>query len=477
MVARNTTVFDRQGPTEAEINHSLSGSSASVFWLDDVRDQRVAYPRLPGDQAADLVIVGGGYAGLWTALRALERDPARKVVLIEADEIGAAASGRNGGFCEASLTHGEPNGALRWPNEMEQLTQMGLENLDGIADAVLRYGMDCDFERNGILAVAVEPHQVAWLEGEQPSAHSSGYLDQTAVQLEVKSPAFLAGVWERGACATIHPAKLALELARVITELGATIYEHTSVQRLQNAGATTDIVTSRGTVRAAHVVLATNAYPSLLKRNKLMAIPMYDFVLATESLSETQLESIGWSNRQGLSDMANRFHYFRMTSDNRIVFGGGAAKYYPGGKVKDEYEDNPAAYRSVARDFLTYFPQLKGIRFSHKWGGAIDTDTRFCAFFGTARGGKIAYAAGFSGLGVAAARFAADVMLDLLSGRETERTRLKMVRSRPMPFPPEPATTLAVNVTHGSLVKADTRQGQRGILLKAMSTLGLGFET
>lgn len=477
MVDRNTTVFDRQGPTEAEIDQSLLGCRQSVFWLDDVHEQRPAYPPLPGNQTADLLIIGGGYAGLWTALRALERDPSCKVMLIEATEVGAAASGRNGGFCEASLTHGEANGALRWPNEMDQLTEMGMSNLDAIADTVSRHEMDCDFERNGILAVAVEPHQVAWLEGEQASAHSSGFLNQAAVQQEVSSPAFLAGVWERESCATIHPAKLALELARVVTELGAIIHEHTPAQRLEDAGAATHVTTPYGTVQADKVVLATNAYPSLLKRNSLMAIPIYDYVLATEPLTESQLESIGWRNRQGLSDMANRFHYFRMTADNRIVFGGGAAKYHPGRKVKDEYEINPEAYRSVARDFLTYFPQLKGIRFTHKWGGAIDTDSRFCAYFGTAHSGKIAYAAGFSGLGVAAARFAADVMLDLLSGIETVRTRLQMVRSRPLPFPPEPATTLAVKLTHGAMLKADTRQGHRSILLRAMSRFGLGFET
>lgn len=477
MVTRNTTVFERQGPTEAAIDHALANSSASVFWLDDVQAQRQDYPPLPGDQNADLVIVGGGYAGLWTALRALERDPGRNVVLLEANEIGGAASGRNGGFCEASLTHGEPNGALRWPGEMEQINRMGMDNLDEIEESIARYGMDCDFERNGILAVAVEPHQVAWLEEERPSAHSSGFLDREAVQREVSSSAFLAGVWEKSACATIHPAKLALELARVITRLGASIHEHTPVKRLHNTGTATEVITERGSVRASHVALATNAYPSLLKRNSLMAIPIYDFVLATEPLSDAQLESIGWRNRQGLSDMANRFHYFRMTADNRIVFGGGAANYHPGRKVKDEYENNPAAFRSVAGDFLTYFPQLEGIQFSHKWGGAIDTDSRFCAFFGTARGGKVAYAAGFSGLGVAASRFAADVMLDLLAGCKTDRTELKMVRDRPFPFPPEPATTIAVNLAHSSLVKADTRQGKRGLLLRAMSALGLGFET
>lgn len=448
-----------------------------AFWLDDVRSQRITYSTLSGDTTADLVVVGGGYTGLWTALRAVERNPGRSVVLLEAGTVGWAASGRNGGFCEASLTHGEPNGAARWPDEMDLMTRMGIENLDEIEATIARYGIDCDFARTGMLAVATEPHQVAWLEEEGNAAGSSVFLDQDAMQREIASPTYLAGLWERGNCATIHPAKLALELARVITELGVTIHENTRVRQISDTSTVAEVRTDHGVVRAPQVALGTNAFPSLLKRNALMTIPMYDFVLATEPLSTNQLESIGWLNRQGVGDMYNRFHYYRMTADDRIVFGGGAAKYHPGRKVKSKYDHNPAAYRSVASDFLTTFPQLEGIKISHTWGGAIDTDTRFCAFFGVARGGKVAYAAGYTGLGVGAARFAADVMLDKLDGVNTERTELQMVRDRPLPFPPEPAAMIGVNATQWSLMRADHREGERNLILKTLSAFGLGFET
>ena len=360
---------------------------------------------------------------------------------------------------------------------METLTRLGIENLDEIEQTIARYQIDCDFVRSGILAVATEPHQVDGLTAEAADGHDDAFLDQAAVQHEIASPTYLAGRWERDACATLHPAKLAIELARVITELGVTVHEHTTVRRIDDSSTQVDVVTDHGTVRSPRVALATNAFPSLLKRNRLMTIPMYDFVLATEPLTAIQLEDVGWQNRQGVSDLGNRFHYYRMTADDRIVFGGGAATYHPGRKMKPEYEDHPDAYHTVASDFLVTFPQLEGINFSHHWGGAIDTDTRFCAFFGVARGGKVAYAAGFTGLGVAAARFAGDVMLDRLEGIETERTQLQMVRDRPWPFPPEPAATIGVRAAQWSLNRADHRQGRRNLVLKTMSALGLGFET
>ena len=130
-------------------------------------------------------------------------------------------------------------------------------------------------------------------------------------------------------------------------------------------------------------------FPSLLKRNRLFTVPVYDYVLMTEPLSAEQLAAIGWTNRQGLADLANQFHYYRLSADNRILWGGYDALYHFGRAVKNEYEDNPATFRKLASHFFTTFPQLEGVKFSHRWAGAIDTSTRFCAFFGTAHGGRV----------------------------------------------------------------------------------------
>ncbi|MFK4762240.1 NAD(P)/FAD-dependent oxidoreductase [Microbacterium sp. ZW T5_45] len=465
-----TTVFERRRPAQSVIDESLRDTALSVFWLDDVA--RPQHPSLQGEVTADLAIVGGGYAGLWTAVRAKERDPGRRIVLLEASRVAWAASGRNGGFCEHSLTHGYENGMNRWPDEFERLEELGLENLDGIEQTVERYDMQVDFERTGELAVAVEPHQVEWLRGEE------GFLGREAVQAEVHSDTFLAGAWDRNGTALVHPAKLGLELARVAVELGVEIYERTIVREVRGDGSGPIVlVTPEGRVRADAVALATNVFPSLLKRNRLMTVPVYDYVLMTEPLSDEQLDSIGWSNRQGLADSANQFHYYRLTADNRILFGGYDAIYHFGGKVRPAYEDRRESHRKLASHFFTTFPQLEGLRFTHRWAGAIDSSSRFCAFFGTARKGRVTYATGFTGLGVGAARFAADVMLDKLAGVDTERTELKMVREKPIPFPPEPAASIGVNLVRAAMNQADHNEGKRNLFLKALDAVGMGFDS
>jgi glycine/D-amino acid oxidase-like deaminating enzyme len=215
----------------------------------------------------------------------------------------------------------------------------------------------------------------------------------------------------------------------------------------------------------------------LLKRNRLSTVPVYDYVLMTEPLTSAQLDSIGWHNRQGLGDSANQFHYYRLSRDNRILFGGYDAIYHYGARVREEYEDRPETFAKLAAHFFTTFPQLEGLTFTNRWAGAIDTCSRFCAFYGTARGGRIAYATGFTGLGVASTHFGAKVMLDLLSGEKTELTELKMVQSKPMPFPPEPAASIGINLTRWSLNRADHNQGKRNLILKALDAAGLGFDS
>ncbi|MDQ0574019.1 NAD(P)/FAD-dependent oxidoreductase [Agromyces albus] len=478
-----TTVFERRRPAASVVQHSLEHTAQSVFWLDDV-GRVPARPKLSGERVAHLAIVGGGYTGLWTAVLAKRRNPNAHVVLIEAKTIGWAASGRNGGFCEASLTHGRENGLTRWPDELDTLNRLGLENLDAIEAAEAEYGMDFEFERNGSLEVAVEPHQLGWLRESAADAAARDdptvrFLDEAETRAEVDSPTYLGAAWHTRTSATLHPAKLALELARVAEELGVEIFERSPVLGMDTPGSTgaVALVTDGGRVVAEHAVLATNVFPSLLKRNTLMTVPVYDYVLMTEPLSADQLAAIGWSNRQGIGDMANQFHYYRLSRDNRILFGGYDAIYYYGGRVREEYERRPDTFARLASHFFTTFPQLEGLRFSHQWSGAIDTCTRFCAFYGTARDDRVAYAAGFTGLGVAATRFAAEVMLDRLERRETERTRLEMVRERPLPFPPEPAAALGINATRWSLDRADHAGGKRNVLLKTLDALGLGFDS
>jgi len=466
------TVFDAHVDS-ALVERSLAASTFGSMWLDIPRPE---YPRLTGSVTCDLLVVGGGYTGLWTALHAAQRNPDQRIVLIDANRIGWAASGRNGGFVDASLTHGAQNGNSRWPKEIDKLNAMGLENLDGMQADIERLGLDAEWQRTGMLSVATEPHQVDWLA--QSAEEGEGrLLGQDEVREEVHSPTYRAGLYQPDTCAIVHPAKLAIELARACQDAGVRIYEHTNASRLDSGGAALRIDTGGAIVTCGRAVLATNVFPSLLRRNRLHTVPVYDYVLATEPLSDAQLDRIGWRGRQGIGDCANQFHYYRLTVDNRIVWGGYDALYHFGGRVKPDYEDRPATYRRLAAHFFITFPQLDDIRFSHHWAGAIDTNTRFCAHWGLARDGRVAYVNGFTGLGVGAARFAADVCLDLLDGEPTPRTELEMVRKRPLPFPPEPLASIGIQATRWSLDRADHAAGRRNVLLRTLDALGLGFDS
>lgn len=462
---------------------SLAGVRPVPFWLDDPA-RPAAEAALTGDEHCGLLVVGGGYSGLWTALIAKERDPGLDVVLVEGSETGWAASGRNGGFCAASLTHGLGNGIARWPGEIRRLEELGAANLDAIEESVGRYGIDCDFERTGAIDVATEPYQVAELAAAYDEARRYGIeglelLDAGAVRAEVDSPRFLGGLLDRRGTAMLHPAKLVWGLKRACLERGVRIYENTRGLELaaERSGPRMAVRTPYGRIFADRVALGTNVFPSLVKRVRPYTVPVYDYALTTEPLTDAQLAAIGWRGRQGLGDSANQFHYFRLTADRRVLWGGYDAIYPFGGRLSAELDHRPETYLKLARHFFQYFPQLEGVRFSHAWGGAIDTCSRFSAFFGTAHGGRVAYAAGYTGLGVGASRFGAEVMLDLLAGSRTERTELEMVRTKPLPFPPEPVAWAGIGLTKWSLARADADAGRRNLWLRTMDRLGLGFDS
>ena len=455
---------------------SLALAAPTSAWLD-TPDRPAPRPPLETTTTADLVVVGGGYSGLWTALLAKERDPGRDVVLLEGERVGWAASGRNGGFCAASLTHGEANGRERFPHEYPTLERMGLENLDAIEAAVARYGIACDFRRTGSLDVATEDHQVDALR-ELAAGGGGEFLDEEAVRAELRSPTYKAGVWDRSGTALVDPAALAWGLAAAAEAAGVRVLEHTPVVGVTRSGDGLALRTANGpTVHADRVALGTNAFPTLLRRLRLHTVPVYDYVLMTEPLSADQLGAIGWAHRQGVGDTANQFHYYRLTADNRILWGGYDAIYHFGRTVRPGYDQRPATFHTLAGHFFETFPQLEGLRFTHRWGGAIDTCTRFFAFYGTAFSGRAAYALGYTGLGVGASRFGADVMLDLLSGKRTDRTELESVRRRPLPFPPEPLAFAGIQATRWSLQQADRNEGRRNLWLRTLDRAGLGFDS
>jgi glycine/D-amino acid oxidase-like deaminating enzyme len=448
------------------------------FWLDHP-DAPAARPPLEGVAHADLVVVGGGLTGLWAALQAAEAG--ERVVLLEGERLAFGASGRNGGFCAASLTHGVDNGLDRWPDEMDTLERLARENLEGIRATVERHAIDCAWEETGTIDVATAPHELPWLEAGAERLRRFGWdaevLDREAVRAVIRSPTYLGGVLSRDGCALVDPARLCWGLARAAEAAGALICEGTRVTGVAADGPGVRADAAGGRVLARRMLLATSAFRPLVRAIGRYVVPVYDYVLVTEPLSPAQRDAIGWAGRQGLSDLANQFHYYRLTPDDRILWGGYDAIYDFRGRVAPERDQRPATFSLLAEHFRATFPQLEGLRFTHRWGGAIDTSTRFSALWGRALGGRAIYVVGFTGLGVGASRFGARVALDLLAGADTERTRLEMVRRRPVPFPPEPARWVGIELTRRALARADQRQGRRGPWLRALDRAGLGFDS
>ncbi|WP_309080711.1 FAD-dependent oxidoreductase [Zhihengliuella sp.] len=486
---------------------NLAGVREAVYWWDTA-DAPEALPAFgepgalagPGSHATDLAVVGGGYTGLWAALMAKERDPDRDVVLLEGARCGWAASGRNGGFLEASLTHGDSNGEQHAPAENARLKELGAENVREIAETLERYGIDADFRATGEMILASEPHQVDELRQEAAETGRE-LLEGADLRRRLDSPLYRAGLFDADSTAIVHPARLAWGLRRAALDAGVRIVENTPVRSLEHGGGSRG-EPSRGSIRgrvrgagdgppvrlrtdggdvvAQQVVLATNVYPSLIKRLRWYTVPVYDHAIVTEPLTPEQEAAIGWDGREGLADMNSRFHYIRPIDTPeglRILVGGYDALYHFGRSLRREYEHSPATARRLAQHFAAIFPQLADVRFTHSWGGAIDTCSRFFSFFDLTCGGRVASAAGFTGLGVGATRFAANVMLDLLSGERTELTELEIVRKKPLPFPPEPLAWLGIRTTTAAMIRSDRNRGRRGPWLRAMDAVGMGFDS
>ncbi|GAT72015.1 putative oxidoreductase ordL [Microbacterium sp. HM58-2] len=456
----------------ADIRLSLSEARRECFWLDDDRrpEQR---SRLTENKAADLVVVGAGYCGLWTAIIAKERDPGRRVVVLEGERIGGAASGRNGGFVEADLTHGPENGRLHFAAELDTLDRLGAENFAAMEATIARYGIDASWERAPMLTVATEPHQVEALR----QSHAARVLQDRELASLADSPLYRAGILESEGHAYVNPARLAWGLADAAESLGVEIHEHSPVLSIRHVDGRRRARTPQGEIDAAAVALATNGYPSLLPHLRFFTVPIYDYVLMTEPLTPAQLRSIGWTGRHGITDSGREFHYYRKTDDDRILFGGYDAVYHRGGRVRAEHQQRDKTFERLADHFFSTFPQLRDVRFSHRWGGMIDMSTRLVAHHGTSRDGTVAFSAGYTGLGVAATRFGAETMLDLLDRKDTERTRLKMSRSLPFPIPPEPIANPLIQLMRRAVARSDARGGRDGLLLRLAGLFGIGFDS
>jgi glycine/D-amino acid oxidase-like deaminating enzyme len=451
------------------------------YWLRDSRQP--THPALQGAASADVVVIGAGFTGLWTALALTDTDPSLDVVVVEAETVAYGASGRNGGFCEASLTHGLANGIRHFPDELARLETEGIDNLAGLIAFVAEHEIDCDLEQTGTLSLADQPYQAeefrAWVDEAAGHGEALEFLDRAAVQAEIHSPIWQAGLYRApGRDVLLDPAALCRGLARVAGERGVRIFEASRVERLDRvAGGVVASVAGGASIRADQVVVATSAYSGWLGRLRSTFVPVYDYALVSEPLTPDERTAIGWARRQGLSDSNNQFHYFRLTADDRILWGGYDAIHYYGSRVDPALDQRPATFAKLEAQFQRAFPQLESMRFPYRWGGAIDTTTRFTVTFGQTLGGRVTYALGYTGLGVGASRWAGGVVRDFILRPEEDRLRLRIVASPPIPFPPEPIRSVAVNIVRHELDRADRDAGRRSILLRTLDALGIGFDS
>lgn len=457
---------------------SLATATRTPYWKETAGPQPEC-PPLQTDLRCDLAIVGGGFTGLWTALEARRRLPDARIVLVDAGLCGNAASGRNGGFCAPSISHGIGNAMQRWPNEAETLIRLGRANLDDFEADLAEYGMEVEFERAGKLTVAATPWQIEGLQAQQALSQRFGvearFLDGDALRERLASPLYPAGLFEPN-YALLNPGKMVAELRRVALAKGVEIHEATPVSGVAKQTDGVTLLTPGGRIEAARVVLATNAAPPLLRRLRSAAIPIFDYAIVTRPLDADELAAIGWAGRYGIADSGNRFHYVRKTADNRILWGGFDAVYHYGSRRDAAFLTESDSFERLARNFARALPPLADVPLTHAWGGIIDTSARTTFFAGTAQGGRVAYAMGFTGQGVSASRFAALTMLDLLEGRETERTALRMLRRPPFPFPPEPFRWLGIRMAQHGLARED-ETGRRSAFNKVLDAFGVGFDS
>lgn len=456
---------------------ALAEARPDVYWTDRP-DRPTPRPALTGfGHRTDLLIVGAGYTGLWAAIQAKEDDPSRQVTVVDAGRVGVGASGRNGGFASPSLTHGLAQGLSCWPEEIAQLQQLAQRNLTEWQDSLRRYRIEADYHQPGELGLALTTHQIprvrAAFELHREYGIGVELLSGEQCRARVDSPRYLAGIFNPD-IGLVDPARLVWGLAAAAESLGVAVHEDTTVTGFDRDASGVRVSTEWGAVHAHRVLLGTNAHP-VLRRFRAWVLSVYDHVLMSEPLTAEQLARVGWSGREGLTDAGNQFHYYRRTLDDRVLFGGYDANYHFPGRIDPAHEQSPS-HDLLAEHFLSIFPQWDDVRFTHRWAGVIDTTSRFTPIFGTAFGGRLSYAVGFTGLGVVSTRFGARVALDLVDGRDTPLARLAMVRRKPVPFPPEPLRWPAVRATRAALA-AEDRTGRRGPWLRLLDRFGVGFDS
>jgi glycine/D-amino acid oxidase-like deaminating enzyme len=452
----------------------------SCYWLSR-RSPRPVTP-FEGAGEADVAVIGAGLTGLWTALFLKQLDRRAEVIILEQEIAAYGASGRNAGMLAETVDHGHGLAIQHFGEaEARRLARLGESNVEEMTGYLSERGIDCDYEPTGRLIAALTEGQLEEARRSVATArhlglHSYRYLSREEIRLQLDSPLYLGGVQVRGG-GILDPVKLVDGLREEAERLGVRVHEGSRVESVRRAGAAVEVRTARGSLRTPRVVLATSAYThQLLPRVARRFIPLYDYILVSEPLTPAQRETIGWRERQGVTDGRSFFNYYRLTTDDRILWGTSEAAYYPGNRVDRGCDHSPPHYAALRASFRRHFPALASLDFPYAWGGPICSTTRLTPFFGQALHGRVAYGLGFTGHGLGTTRIAGRILAHLALDRSSDLLDLAMVRRKPFPYPPEPFRTWAVAGVTRALRRVD--EGKRpSAMLRLLDRIGIGFSS
>lgn len=465
-------------PPTLRARTSVKNIAHLPFWQTTVEPFET--PEIDSLVTTDVLVVGGGFTGLWSAIQLATRFPYLSVTLVDKATFAGEATSRNGGFIHATLTHGFENSLQHWPRETQTLIELGYENLNAIKTFVKEHSIDCDWVDAGELETAFTDTDVRELQQQVAKANHLGlkwqFLDEETLNSRIRNPKFRGASFDPDGVATINPAKLAHGLVNYLKSVGVKLFQDVAVTDISVQHDMCTATHQSGVIRANKVIVATGAHFFAHPMSRLRTIPIYDYSIVSRVLKPEEVGLLGWSNREGIIDTGNQFHYYRLTPDNRILWGGYAANYHFGNAINEKLTYPQQEFEQLAEDFFSLFDQLQHVDFEFGWGGVIDTCSRFVPFFQKSHAGKVVQVAGFTGLGVATSRFAADVMVDLLFELETKRSTLSLVRKKPLPFPPEPIRSFTIWLTRASLVRED-KTGRRNLWLRLLDALGVGFDS
>ena len=446
------------------------------LWLD--REEAPAVePQVIGHTSADLLIVGGGFTGIWAAILAKEANPERDVMLIEAGKVAYGASGRPGGVVSTSIMHGLHNAERLFPGDIAELERLGQENMRGFLDTLERHEIDAHNTWGGELTVAIGEERIPDVRAEHELharyGHNVEFLDKDALAEQIVSPLFSAGCWSKDLSGTVHPALLAWGLKRAALSLGVRLHELTPMEKVERANGVLKVTTHDGSIKAKKILLGTNAFAAGDKRIKRRVAGIRDRIIATELLSDEQMARVGWAERQGIYDTRTQLNYMRRTKDNRITFGGRLTYYYDGTDNTDPAGERVVEpYLRLAEAFHRTFPQLDDVRFTHAWSGPIALTTRMAVHFQEYMDGDMVWAGGYSGFGISTSRFGARLGLAKLDRADLPELKLDFATTMPNVIPPEPFRWLGSKITLYALDTADEKGGWRHAWLRLVQAMG-----